>query len=221
VHLVESLPDVVPLFPLPNVVLFPQIDLPLHIFEPRYRAMVADAMAGDRLIGMTVLRGEWRRDYHGSPEVYPIGCVGRIEQFDLLSDGRSNLVLHGLRAFQIAQEVPSDPYRRARVAWRDEDPPRGSRSGALRERLEATISRLLSRGGGPSPADLWPRLPADTDHLINALAFSLDLSVVEKLALLECAAGIERGQRLVEIVEFKLAEFGLSAFGLPDDERRH
>ena len=94
-----SLPDSIPIFPLPNVVLFPEVELPLHIFEPRYREMVADAMAGDGLIGMVLLRPQWGKDYYEAPPVYPIGCVGRIEQHEALADGRSNLVLRGERAF--------------------------------------------------------------------------------------------------------------------------
>ena len=72
------LPATLPLFPLPNVVLFPNVFLPLHIFEPRYRAMVADALKGDRLIGMVLLRPGWESDYEGRPPVFPTGCAGLI-----------------------------------------------------------------------------------------------------------------------------------------------
>ena len=71
--------DLLPLFPLPNVVLFPNVFLPLHIFEPRYREMVADAIAGDRMIGMVLLRPGWENNYEGRPPVYPIGCSGLIK----------------------------------------------------------------------------------------------------------------------------------------------
>ena len=68
--------DLLPLFPLPNVVLFPNVFLPLHVFEPRYREMVADALAGDRMIGVVLLRPGWQPAYEGRPAVYPIGCSG-------------------------------------------------------------------------------------------------------------------------------------------------
>src|ERR1700730_12850904 len=84
------------LFPLPNVVLFPHVTLPLHIFEPRYRAMTADALAGDRLITMMLLRPGWEEQYEGRPPLYPVGCVGKIVTDQKLDDGRYNLLLRGV-----------------------------------------------------------------------------------------------------------------------------
>ena len=80
--------DLLPLFPLPNVVLFPNVFLPLHIFEPRYRAMVKDALASDRIIGMVLLRPGWQHDYEKRPPVYPVGCSGVITHVEPLPDGR-------------------------------------------------------------------------------------------------------------------------------------
>src|SRR5438874_3310513 len=107
--------DLLPLFPLPNVVLFPNVFLPLHIFEPRYREMVADAVATDRLIGMALLRPGWDREYEGNPPVYPIGCSGVITHVEALADGRYNIVLRGLERFRILEEDRSRRYRRAIV----------------------------------------------------------------------------------------------------------
>ena len=104
-----------PLFPLPNVVLFPNVFLPLHIFEPRYRAMVADALEGDRLIGMVLLRPGWEGDYEGRPPVFPTGCAGLITHHERLPDGRYNIVLRGLEKFRILDEDASRSYRIARV----------------------------------------------------------------------------------------------------------
>src|SRR5262245_52740264 len=84
------------LFPLPNLVLFPNVAQPLHIFEPRYRQLMADALADDRLITMALLRPGWEQDYHKSPPLYPVACVGRIAQEQRLPDGRFNLLLQGL-----------------------------------------------------------------------------------------------------------------------------
>src|SRR5215470_17206415 len=105
--------DLLPLFPLPNVVLFPNVFLPLHIFEPRYREMVADALTSDRLIGMVLLRPGWERDYEGRPPVYPIGCSGVVTHVDRLQDGRYNIVLRGLERFRILEEDHARSYRRA------------------------------------------------------------------------------------------------------------
>jgi Lon protease-like protein len=109
------LPPTIPLFPLPNVVLFPGVFLPLHVFEERYRALTRDALSGDRIIGMTLLRPGFEGDYHGRPPMYPVGCAGVISHSDRLPDGRYNIVLHGLSKFRIVEEMTDGEYRRARV----------------------------------------------------------------------------------------------------------
>ena len=115
------------LFPLPNVVLFPGVLLPLHIFEPRYRQMVADAMSSDRLITMALLKPGWDADYDGSPAIHRIGCLGRIIHHEPLPDGRSNLVLHGLRRVRLEEEMPTGRLYRSALAriLNNEDPPDG------------------------------------------------------------------------------------------------
>ncbi|MBI2990807.1 MAG: LON peptidase substrate-binding domain-containing protein [Deltaproteobacteria bacterium] len=113
--------QVIPVFPLPNVVLFPKVHLPLHIFEPRYRQMVKDAMAGPKLIGMALLRGDWSKNYHGNPDIYPVGCVGEIVSATPVPDGRFNIVLYGLREYHIQEQIlEQSPYRQARVLVRAE-----------------------------------------------------------------------------------------------------
>ena len=162
------LPPTIPIFPLPNVVLFPNVFLPLHIFEPRYRAMVADSLAGDRIIGMTLLQPGFEGDYHGNPAVYAVGCAGVITHAERLPDGRSNVVLRGLEKFRIVEEDHSRPYR---VATIDPLPETTSESDRpllrqQRQRLETLLVAAIERGG----AD--PRFPpaiAD-DDLVNALA---------------------------------------------------
>jgi Lon protease-like protein len=103
------LPISIPLFPLPNVVLFPNVFLPLHIFETRYRTMVADALAGDRIIGMALLRPGYQSDYEGRPPVYPVGTAGVITHTEALPDGRFNIVLRGIEKFRILEEDASRP----------------------------------------------------------------------------------------------------------------
>src|SRR6185369_2568253 len=106
-----SLPDVIPLFPLPNVVFFPGMPLPLHVFEPRYRAMVRDAARGARLIGMALLRGEWEQDYYGRAPIFATGTVGEMVRVEELPDGRFNIVLRGLREYTIVRELERAEYR--------------------------------------------------------------------------------------------------------------
>ena len=104
-----------PLFPLPSVVLFPSVFLPLHIFEPRYRDMVADALASDRMIGMVLSRPDAPGDHREVPAIYSIGCSGVITHVEQLADGRYNIVLRGLERFRILEEDRSRSYRRALV----------------------------------------------------------------------------------------------------------
>jgi Lon protease-like protein len=111
-----EIPGLLPVFPLPNVVLFPHLGMPLHIFEPRYKAMVADALASDRLIAMALLEPGDREDAFGRPRIYDTVCVGRITVEEQLDDGRFNLILHGLTRAVITEEPDVDTaYRQIRV----------------------------------------------------------------------------------------------------------
>lgn len=101
----------VPLFPLPNVVLFPRAVLPLHIFEERYKAMTADALEGDRVIAMALLKPGWEKCYYGAPAIEPIVCAGRILTHEKLPDGKYNFLLQGLARGRIVSEDRTGPYR--------------------------------------------------------------------------------------------------------------
>src|SRR3989442_8566328 len=140
--------DLLPLFPLPNVVLFPNVSLPLHIFEPRYREMVADALAGDRMIGMVLLRPGWEHEYDAKPPVYPIGCSGVITHVDRLPDGRYNIVLRGVERFRIVEEDDRRSYRRAHIEPLPESTCRGEDVAAIRNqraKLDALLAPAVER----------------------------------------------------------------------------
>ncbi len=106
----------IPIFPLPDAVLFPHTVLPLHVFEPRYRQMVQDVLGGDRRIAMALLKPGWEREYYGRPPVYPIAGAGEIIQHEELPDGRFNILLRGTMRIAILAELPPDkPYRLVRA----------------------------------------------------------------------------------------------------------
>jgi len=196
------LPPTIPLFPLPNVVLFPNVCLPLHIFEPRYREMVSDALDGDRIIGMVLLRPGWEGDYEGRPAVYPVGCAGLISHAERLSDGRYNIVLRGLEKFRVMREDPERAYRVAEVDAILEQQSEGDRSEirAERRRLEALlVPQPEGRGVDPK---MPPSMP--DEDLVNALAQYLELEVVEKQALLERDGLLARCRSLIELLEMKV-----------------
>src|ERR1043166_7685398 len=92
------------LFPLPDLVLFPHVVQPLHVFEPRYRQLLADALADDRLLALALLRPGWEEDYDKQPPIYDVVCLGRVFQEERLPDGRYNLMLHGLSRARVLQE---------------------------------------------------------------------------------------------------------------------
>jgi Lon protease-like protein len=199
--------DLLPLFPLPTTVLFPNVFLPLHIFEPRYREMVADAIAGDRLIGMVLLKPGWQRDYEGRPDVYPIGCTGVVTHVEHLADGRYDIVLRGIERFRIVEEDHARAYRRARV---DPIPERALSPGdrgalkAGRAKLEALIAPTIERSRVfEHRADARTAAMCDED-LVNALAQYLDIEPVEKQALLEHNCLRSRAEALVELLEMKM-----------------
>jgi len=198
-----SVSDLLSIFPLPNVVLFPGVFLPLHIFEPRYREMVADALATDRLIGMALLREGWRADYEGRPPVYSVGCSGLITHCEKLPDGRYNIVLRGLDRFLIIGEDQFRAYRRARTEAMPE-PALTSQDRVLLRQQRARIEALIApseRGGGIDPRAA--EAMSDQD-LVNALAQYLDLEPIEKQALLERNCLRSRAEALVELLEMKL-----------------
>src|SRR6185436_10374701 len=196
------LPSTIPLFPLPNVVLFPNVCLPLHIFEPRYREMVSDALDGDRIIGMVLLRPGWEGDYEGRPPIYPTGCAGLISHAERLSDGRYNIVLRGLEKFRVMREDPERAYRVAEVDAILEQQSEGDRSEirAERRRLEALlVPQPEGRGVDPK---MPPSMP--DEDLVNALAQYLELEPVEKQALLEREGLLARCHSLIELLEMKV-----------------
>jgi uncharacterized protein len=202
------LPLEIPIFPLPNVVLFPSALLPLHIFEPRYRAMVADALEGERLIGMVMLRPGWEPHYEETPHVYPIGCAGFITHADRLPDGRFNIMLRGMQKFRILGERPAregvEHYRVARVeSIREANTGVTPASRDARYRLEKLLAKKLHK----SDHDFIPKDVPDAD-LVHAIAQHLE--PLEKQALLECNSLLERCEALVELLEMRMMPQGKS-----------
>ena len=196
------LPPTIPIFPLPNVVLFPNVFLPLHIFETRYRQMVDAALSGDRIIGMVLLRPGWEGDYEGRPPVYPIGCAGVITHAERLADGRFNIVLRGMEKFRIAGEDTGQLYRIATVIPVPE-PPAANVREAMRGERRRLETLLVPQPEGQQRDHKVPSSMADED-LVNALAQYLEFDPVEKQALLERDGLLDRCRSLIELLEMKV-----------------
>jgi len=199
-----TLPEIIPVFPLPNVVFFPRMPLPLHIFEPRYRAMVADATRGARLIGMALLRGDWEHDYLGNPPIFATGTVGEMVHLEELPDGRYNIVLRGLREYTVVRELARAPYREAVVTWRS--PAEERLPADVRGEIVALVRRYLERIGKDAGPDGLLRDSVDDETFVNFFAQHLDVAPLDKQALLEAPTLRDRARRLVDVLEFRIEE---------------
>ncbi|MBI3403540.1 MAG: LON peptidase substrate-binding domain-containing protein [Acidobacteria bacterium] len=195
--------DLLPLFPLPNVVLFPNVFLALHVFEPRYTEMVADALTSDRMIGMVLLRPGWETEYEGRPPVYEIGCSGVITHVEKHRDGRYNIVLRGLDKFRILAEDHGRSYRRASVDLLPEPAPSADERAAIHQQ-RSRLGALLSPGSDGGAAETRTPAAMSDDDLVNALAQYLDFEPLEKQALLERPCLRARAASLVELLEMKI-----------------
>jgi len=206
---VAELPRIIPLFPLPNLVLFPGVAVPLYIFEPRYREMIADVSASHGIIGMMLLKGDWEREYYANPDTYEIGCAGKISELVKLPDGRYQVILEGLSEFRVKRESRERSYRQAEVEWCPTDPP-------MDIDAEATegLRQLLFEYLGDTAAAAWKSLEErglSGAQLVNFLCFHIDVPAIEKQTLLEA-----RGSRLdclFDVLTFKLEERKLGGPG--------
>ena len=190
-----GLPPTIPLFPLQDVMLFPEMSRPLHIFEPRYRDMVTDAVQGDGLIGMVMLRPGYEADYEGNPPIFKVGCAGEIVQAEELDDGRWLILLEGTVRFRVLGEDHSRSYRVADVealAERNDEDDRRVLRG-YRERLAEVFTAMAPSRDTP-PEDV-----TDAD-LVNALSQFLPLDPQDRQALLEADGPRARAEALFELV---------------------
>ena len=191
----------IPVFPLPNVVLFPGVCLPLHIFEPRYRDLTRDTLAGDRLIGMVLLRAGRVGVVEGNPPIYDVGCSGLITHAEPLTGGRYNIVLRGIEKFRIVDEDHTRRYRQASIEALPEPAldETDDQLRAERNRLERLLDHRLSPGGAESKV----RQGMPDGELVNALAQYLEFEPVEKQALLQRDGPVERCQSLIDLLEMR------------------
>lgn len=198
-----DLPGMIPVFPLPGALLLPRARLPLHIFEPRYLAMLDDCLKTDtRLIGMVQPMVT-----PGRPEgLHKIGCAGRVTQFSETEDGRYMITLAGISRFRIVQEVEGfTPYRRCEVRWDGFEADRKSSDrddGFDRRAFMALLDRYFT--ARDLSADWQTLQDAEDELLINSLSMLLDFGPEDKQALLEAPSLATRRETLVTLIEYAL-----------------
>lgn len=190
----SALPDSVPLFPLPDITLFPGARQPIHIFEPRYREMVTDALASDSVIGMVMLRPGWEGDYEGNPPVYDLGGAGVIENVQELPDGRFNLLVRGTSKFRIQGEETSRAYRLARV-----EPIAESLTDDERVRLSRLRTELEERIRDRAPDVEVPDELSDA-IFVSTLCQFLPLEPADRQELLRAEDSLARAELLMELL---------------------
>ncbi|CAN5471859.1 LON peptidase substrate-binding domain-containing protein [soil metagenome] len=184
------------IFPLPGAMLLPRMTLPLHIFEPRYRAMVSDSMARDRRIGMIQPRPQSGEP----PSLFEIGCVGRIADVEALEDGRYNLVLHGLTRFRVIRELDATTLFRQVEAELIVDPADETLALSQRAGLEMESRRFADAQGYSVDWESVARL--DDEALVNGIAQIAPFDVAAKQALLEADTLGERAELIVQLMQF-------------------
>lgn len=193
-----GLPAVIPIFPLESPTLFPNASFPLHIFEPRYRAMIADALKGDRIIGMVMLQPGHEKEYEGRPPIFPIGCAGLITDYEALPDGRYNIVLGGLVKFRVVSEDDSRMYRLAHVETIPEvlNDRQTAALSEQRERIASLLTALSDRFDVSTPP---PGIP--DEQVVDELSEHLPMSPMSRQRLLEQESPLARAATLVGLLE--------------------
>jgi len=201
---VAALPTIIPIFPLPNLVLFPGLSVPLHIFEPRYREMIADVAHSHAMIGMALLKGDRQRDYHAFPDIFEVGCAGKIGGLIKLDDGRYNLVLEGIGEFRMVREIRDRSYRQAEVNWCPVGPEALDCDAETMDALREMLFNYL----GEAAHEAWRAIVEQRGlrgaALINFLCFHLDVTPLEKQTMLEALT--DRVDCLLDVLTFKLEE---------------
>ena len=198
------------LFPLPDLVMFPHVVQPLHVFEPRYRDMLNDALDGDGLIAMSMLAPGWEADYDDRPTLYPQVCLGRVITHHRLDDGRYNLMLLGMRRGRIVAELPpSRSFRQAEIELIDDVYPAAGDDArdAVQVRLAEAFRQTLPLANSDSSAlDELLSAEAPLGVLTDLVSFALPLKPALKRQMLAESNVDERALRLLDAMGQPLAE---------------
>jgi Lon protease-like protein len=198
-----TLPDTIPIFPLEDVMLFPEMSVPLHIFEPRYKSMIADALKGNRVIGMVLLRPGYEKDYDRSPSVFQIGCAGVINEVEQLPNGEYNIVLGALTKYRITREK-----RAGRTGFAHVAPIADVVSDADRPALHARrlrLEELIRQSGGRTGIAAAPPNISD-ERLVNGMSQLAHIDELDRERLLEADNPLRRADLLIAILEKSIAE---------------
>lgn len=184
------------IFPLTGAILFPGMQLPLHIFEPRYRDLIGDSLARDRMVGMIQPKGQGT-----NPPLFEVGCLGRIGDVEAMEDGRYNVILEGLQRFTVIKEIDATTtFRQVQAELWEEDEAADALSIAERASLEIESRRFADAQGY---AVDWAAVGQLDDYsLVNAIAQIAPFDYAAKQALLEARGLSDRADLIVQLMQF-------------------
>jgi Lon protease-like protein len=213
----------VPVFPLPRVVLFPHTVVPLHVFELRYRTMVREALSAERVIALAQLKPGYEQDYYGSPPIYDVGCLARFEEVEWLPNDCYDIKVRGISRVRFLRFMRDFPYRSALLEMRPQAPYAEDDPLVQIEKraLAVACGRWMAeaaRVAGEKPPDA----PSDAlryEALVNAACMLLGRAVEEQRSLFEMDSVVERGRRIRELMEARLARGPSRGGGAQDPPR--
>jgi uncharacterized protein len=197
---------IVPLFPLSNVVLFPKTPVPLYVFEEKYRTMIREVLEGNKELVIALLKSGSEPGITGIGDVHSVACLGRIESYEELEDGKYNIVVVGVQRVQIVREVQHAPYQLVEIESIEEP-----EYGMLTEDLMVSHNHLgelfakfteLATGANEHALDLMPQL--DFESLVNMVAMTLNLAIEQKQSLLEMDDPSMRCEILIPVLQQQL-----------------
>ncbi|MDJ0975746.1 MAG: LON peptidase substrate-binding domain-containing protein [Planctomycetota bacterium] len=210
------------IFPLPSLVLFPDIFVPLKIFEPRYVSMVQDALADDELIAIALLRPGWEEDYNGNPSIQPVVCLGKILKYKELPSGEYDILLYGIARAQIEEEIASEPYRKARVRVLEELAPLSEAdriAARMRRALELVPGRQSMIWELRRMANQLRGVDASAGRYADAVANAGDLQPEDRYKVLAETDVLKRFDELIVMLESKARDGAPTAPDVTDPRR--
>ena len=199
----DNFTGIVPVFPLSTVVFFPNTLLPLHIFEQRYKNMLSDSLTSEKIIAMALLKLGWDDNYYGNPEIFDVAGMGRIVSSETFDDGRSNIVLYGLKRIKIVEFTEDMPYRKARIEILSNR--NGNDETGLKEKLKNTVSDwndMLGTKYKEHRFDINMNLPLG--NLTDVMASVIFTNIFEKQTFLEETDVENRAKMMIESIETRL-----------------
>ena len=209
----DNFSGIVPVFPLSTVVFFPNTLLPLHIFEQRYREMLSDSQADEKIIAMALLKPGWEKNPNDqNPEIFNVAGMGRIVTSETFNDGRSNIVLYGLKRIKILEEINDNKaYRKAKIEILNNHLDDNTNSDSLRKHIDYLISSWNDIVGENNKQRVLVNTDLPLSSLTDVLASVLIADIFERQKMLEETSVEKRAEKIITFLETRLRIFSITS----------